>query len=127
MCSNIMDLEIIALRKEQEQGREGTLKGGGKEERKRKRRSPSVSLPFPCESVSCSVTLCNPTENSLPGSSAMGFSRQEYWSGSRTLLQGIFPTQGLSPGLLHCRQSLYHLSYGEDTLFSIYPSKSLCA
>ena len=54
MCSNIMDLEIIALRKEQEQGREGTLKGGGKEERKRKR-SPSVSLSFPCESVSCSV------------------------------------------------------------------------
>jgi len=54
MCSNIMDLEIIALRKGQEQGREGTLKGGGKEERKRKR-SPSVSLSFPCESVSCSV------------------------------------------------------------------------
>ena len=25
--------------------------------------------------------------------------------------QGIFPTQGLSPGLLHCRQILYHLSH----------------
>ena len=23
------------------------------------------------------------------------------------LLQGIFPTQGSNPGLLHCRQSLY--------------------
>ena len=25
--------------------------------------------------------------------------------------QGIFPTQGLNPGLLHCRQILYHLSH----------------
>ena len=29
---------------------------------------------------------------------------------SHSLLQGIFPTQGLNPGLLHCRQILYHLS-----------------
>ena len=27
------------------------------------------------------------------------------------LLQGIFPTQELNPGLLHCRQTLYQLSY----------------
>ena len=27
------------------------------------------------------------------------------------LLQGIFPTQELNPGLLHCRQTLYHLSH----------------
>ena len=27
------------------------------------------------------------------------------------LLQGIFPTQGLNPGLSHCRQKLYHLSH----------------
>ena len=31
--------------------------------------------------------------------------------GSLSLLQGIFPTQGLNPGLPHCRQILYHLSY----------------
>ena len=30
---------------------------------------------------------------------------------SFSLLQGIFPTQGLNPGLLHCRQFLYQLSY----------------
>ena len=24
---------------------------------------------------------------------------------------GVFPTQGSNPGLLHCRQMLYHLSY----------------
>ena len=28
--------------------------------------------------------------------------------GFHALLQGIFPTQGLNPGLLHCRQILYH-------------------
>ena len=30
--------------------------------------------------------------------------------GSLSLLQGIFPTQGLNPGLPHCRQILYWLS-----------------
>ena len=30
---------------------------------------------------------------------------------SRSLLQGIFPTQGLNPGLPHCRQILYQLSH----------------
>ena len=31
--------------------------------------------------------------------------------GCYPLLQGIFPTQGLNPGLLHCRRILYHLRY----------------
>ena len=31
--------------------------------------------------------------------------------GSHFLLQGIFLTQGLIPGLLHCRQILYRLSH----------------
>ena len=31
--------------------------------------------------------------------------------GCHFLLQGIFPTQGLKPGLLHCRQILYLLSH----------------
>ena len=31
--------------------------------------------------------------------------------GSLSLLQGIFPTQGSNPGLPHCRQILYQLSY----------------
>ena len=33
--------------------------------------------------------------------------------GSLSLLQGIFPTQGLEPGLLHCRRILYQLSHRE--------------
>ena len=31
--------------------------------------------------------------------------------GSLSLLQGTFPTQGSNPGLPHCRQILYQLSY----------------
>ena len=31
--------------------------------------------------------------------------------GCHFLLRGIFLTQGLNPGLLHCRQTLYYLSY----------------
>ena len=30
---------------------------------------------------------------------------------SHFLLQGIFPTQGSNPGLLHCRQILNHLNH----------------
>ena len=42
--------------------------------------------------------------NLVSGSSA--FSKT-----SHSLLQGIFPTQGSNPGLLHCRWILYQLSY----------------
>ena len=31
--------------------------------------------------------------------------------GCHVFFQGIFPTQGLNPDLLHCRQILYHLSH----------------
>ena len=37
---------------------------------------------------------------------SMEFPRQEYWSGLRCLLQGIFPTQGLNPCLQHCTQMI---------------------
>ena len=36
---------------------------------------------------------------------------QDTGVGSLSLLQEIFPTQGLNPGLLHCRQVLYQLSH----------------
>ena len=32
---------------------------------------------------------------------SMGFPRQEYWKGCHSLLQGILPTQGSNPHLLH--------------------------
>ena len=34
--------------------------------------------------------------------------------GCHDLLQGIFPTQGLNPGLPHCRLIVYHLSHQES-------------
>ena len=36
---------------------------------------------------------------------------QNTGAGSLFLLQGIFPTQGLNPGLPHCRQILYQLNH----------------
>ena len=57
-------------------------------------------------------TLCNPMNCSPPGSSVHGDSPGKNTAvGCHALLQGIFPTQGLNPGLPHCRQILYHLSH----------------
>ena len=39
------------------------------------------------------------------------FSKQGYWSGLPFPSSGVLPTQGLNPGLPHCRWNLYHLSY----------------
>ena len=65
------------------------------------------------ESVSCSVVSdsVTPRTVALQAPLSMGFSRQEYWSGWPYPSPGIFQTQGSNPGLPHCRQILYHLSY----------------
>ena len=50
---------------------------------------------------------CNP-----PGSSVCGDSPGKHTRvGCHALLQGIFPTQELNPGLLHCWQILYLLNH----------------
>ena len=52
---------------------------------------------------------------------------QNTWVGSCSLLQGVFPTQGWSPGLPHCKQILYQLSHqGSPTILEwvAYPSFS---
>ena len=41
------------------------------------------------------------------------FSRHEYWSGVPFPSPEDLPDQGSNPGVLHCRQILYHLSYRE--------------
>jgi len=57
-------------------------------------------------------TLCDPMNCTLSGSSVLGDSLGKNTGvGCHSLLQGIFPTQGLNPGLLHCRQIFYHLSH----------------
>ena len=58
------------------------------------------------------LTLCDPMNHSPPGSSVHGDSPgKSIGLGSHSLLQGIFLTQGLSPCLRHCRQSLYWLNH----------------
>ena len=58
------------------------------------------------------LTLCDPMDCSPPGSSVHGDSpSKDTGVGCHAFLQGFFPTQGLNPGLLHCRQILYQLSY----------------
>ena len=61
-------------------------------------------------SQSC-LTLCDPRDCSPSGSSVHGTSpSKNIGVGCHSLLQGIFPTQGLNPGLLHYKQILHHLS-----------------
>ena len=42
------------------------------------------------------------------------------------LLQGIFSTQGSNPGLLHCRQMLYHLSHQGSFFLELSVQLSSC-
>ena len=63
-------------------------------------------------------TLCDPMDCSLPGSSVYGDSSGKNTGvGCYALLQGIFPTQGLNPGLPHCRRILYRLSHQGNPSF----------
>ena len=61
-------------------------------------------------SQSCS-TLCNPMNHSLPGPCPWKSQGKNTGVDCHFLLQGIFPTQGLNLGPLHCCQILYHLSH----------------
>ena len=57
------------------------------------------------------LTLCDPMDCSPPGSTVHGDSPGKNTGvGCHALLQGIFPTQGLNPGLPHCRWILYQTS-----------------
>ena len=64
-------------------------------------------------------TLCDPMDDSLPGSSVHGESPGKSTGvGGQALLLGIFSAQGSNAGLLHCRRILYHLSHQGSPLFS---------
>ena len=70
-------------------------------------------------SVLCAVLSHSVLSNSLrpmdcspPGTSVHGDSPgRNTGVVCHALLQGIFPTHGLNPGLPHCRRLLYHLSH----------------
>ena len=68
----------------------------------------TLFFPLVCAVLSCSV----PAFARPPGSSVHGDSPgKNNGVGCHAFLQGIFPTQGLNPGLPHCRRILYHLSH----------------
>ena len=90
-----------------------------------------------CSAAKSCLTLCDPMDCSTPGLpvlhyllefaqtplssvwlfatpwiySPWNFPGQNTGVGSLSLLQGIFPTQRLNPGLPHCRQILYQLNH----------------
>ena len=64
----------------------------------------SVAL-FCCAVLCLLLSRVDPVNCSTPGSSVyQGSPGKNTGVGCHVLLQGIFPTQGLNPGLPHCRQ-----------------------
>ena len=74
------------------------------------------------EIVQLCLTLRDPMDCSLPGFSIHGIFQEgkNTGVGCHFLLQEIFPTQGLNPSLLHCRQTLYCLRHQESPLAGWY-------
>ena len=67
--------------------------------------------------IVCVQLFVTPWTVAYPGSSVHRDSPGKNTGvGCHALLQGILPTQGSNPGLLHCRQILYHLSQQESPL-----------
>ena len=96
-----------------------------------------IKIELPCTHAKLfqlCPTLCDPVDCSLPGSSVHEDSPgKNIGVGCHFLLQGIFPTQGSNPCLLHCRQILYRWATGKarTTMWSrnftsgyIYPKET---
>ena len=66
-------------------------------------------LLYLCEGESCSVMFNSLQLHGLY--SPWNSPGQNIGVGGRSLLQGMFPTQGANTGLPHCRQILYQLSH----------------
>ena len=68
---------------------------------------------IPCPPSPASIlcpTLATPWTVAHEAPLSMEFSRREYWSWLLFPSPGDLPNPGMEPGLLHCRQTLYHLS-----------------
>ena len=68
---------------------------------------------------SCSV-LCDPVDYTVH---EILQTRRLEWVAIRSLLQGIFPTQGSNPGLPHCSRILYQLSHQGSPIYRKVNSK----
>ena len=75
----------------------------------RKPRNRDINLPqIVCVWKSLSCVQLFVTQITIQSMNSLG---QNTGVGSRSLLQGIFPTQGSNAGLPHCRRILYHLTH----------------
>ena len=82
-----------------------------------------LGLPVHC----CSVVSysCDPMDCGTPGSSVPGDSPGKNTGvGCHALLQGIFSTQGLNPGLQHCRLILCPLSHQGSPTYCLVRNKN---
>ena len=75
-----------------------------------------IFLKSESESESCSVVSDSLRAHGL--CSQWNPLSQNTGLGSLSVLQGIFPTQELNLGLLHCGWNLYHLSYQGSPVMS---------
>ena len=73
--------------------------------------------------LSRALTVCDAMDCSPPGSVPWNSLGQNIGVGCQAILQGIFLTQGSNPGLLHCKQILYHLSHQGSPTNSISDEK----
>ena len=73
------------------------------------------------KSLSLVRLFVTPWTEAYQTSQSMGFSSKRTGVGCHFLLQGIFLTQGLNPGLPHCRQTLYPLSHQGSPIVSYNP------
>ena len=72
----------------------------------------SAFVSLLCLIAQLCLTLCDPMDCSLPGSSVHEDSPGKNTGvGCHALLQGIFPTQGSNPGYPLCKRILYQLSH----------------
>ena len=86
--------------------------------KRKERKIPAQSCP----------TLCSPMNCSPPGSSPWDFLGKNTGVGCHFLLQGIFPTWGLNPHLLHFSSPalprVQFLKFMSPFLATLYPKSS---
>ena len=107
ICGTVTGVTVTGISEEKKEGKQRGLKF------------------FFCYSLSRVPLFVTPGTVACQALLSMGFSRQEYWRGYHTHLQGIFPTQRLNLGLLHWRQILHHLSYREAPKQVTHSKKSM--
>ena len=83
----------------------------------------SVYMRYDGVGISCSVMPDSLRPHGLQPTRLLclwDFPGKDTGVGHHFLLQGIFPTQGSNPGILHCRQILYQLSYKGSPIYMLW-------